>query len=143
MTTAIEHELATLLRGEIAAAETYKQALDKVDDPDAGPLRQVQNEHGDAIKFLYEQLAARGFEPPTSSGAWGFFTRTIESAASLLGDKAALTALRRGEKTGLEMYERALESGQLPESCRQHLTRTLIPAQRRHIDLLSRLMEDS
>src|SRR5437763_16377586 len=43
-------QLNSLLRGEISAAETYRNVLDKVTDgdhpQDAGLLRQIQEEHG-------------------------------------------------------------------------------------------------
>ena len=104
MTTAPERELESLLRGEIAAAETYKQALAKVDAAEAGPLRDIQRQHGEAIKFFYQQLTAHGCEAPTHSGVWGFFARAVEGGASLLGDRAALSALRTGEQQGLEQY---------------------------------------
>ena len=115
----------------------------QVDDPKAAPLREVQNDHGAAIQFLYDQLTARGFEPPTSSGAWGTFARTVEGAAKLLGDKSALRALREGEKKGLEDYERAVASGTLTPQVGNHIEEELIPAQRRHVEVLDGLIESS
>lgn len=141
MTTATERELELLLRGEIAAAETYKQVLDGVDDPEAAPLRAILDDHGTAIRELYEQLAALGVEPPTGSGVWGFFARAVQGTARVLGDKVALAALREGERTGLSQYEAALESELLPPNCRQAIADQRIPAQRRHIDVLTRLID--
>lgn len=140
MTNAPERELESLLRGEIAAAETYKQALAKVDAAEAGPLREIQRQHGEAIKFFYEQLTANGCEAPTHSGIWGFFARTVEGGASLLGDRMALSALRTGEQQGLEQYVKALQTGVLPANCRTYIESGLIPEQRRHIDVLTQLM---
>lgn len=143
MSLTTEQEIETLLRGEIAAAETYKQALDQVDHPEADTLRQVQQQHGQAIRFFYEQLVARGEYPAKTSGVWGFFARAVEGGARLFGDKAALAALREGERQGLDLYERALESGLLPPACRTFIEQGLIPEQRRHIDILSRLIESA
>jgi hypothetical protein len=132
----------SLLRGEIAAAETYKQALDGLDtDPQAESLRTILREHGDAIRFLHESIDTHGGEPVSSSGAWGFFARTMEGAAKVLGDTAALGALRQGERQGLADYEQALEQEVLPAECRVHIQNTLIPQQRRHIDVLTRLID--
>lgn len=136
MTTDIERELESLLRGEISAAETYKQVLENMAGPEAQPLRDIQQEHGEAIRFLKEQLTARGHEAPTSSGTWGVFAKSVEGAAKLFGDKAALTALREGERSGLSQYEKALASGALPADCTTHIGSRLIPAQRRHIAVL-------
>lgn len=129
------------MRGEIAAAETYKQALDKVDDPQATVLREMQGDHGEAIKFLHAELAARGVEPPTSSGAWGVFSRAVEGTAKIFGDRAALAALREGEQRGLEDYEQALHSGLLPADSRHYVQATLIPRQRRHVEQLNRMID--
>lgn len=141
MSFAIEHELEVLLRGEIAAAETYKQVLEDLDGPPADWLRELQLDHGEAIRFLYAELSGRGFEPPTSSGVWGFFARAVEGTAKMVSDKTAFAALREGERRGLEQYEQALASGQLPIDCRTRVEQELIPAQRRHIEVLDRLIE--
>ena len=46
-------QLDSLLRGEIAAAETYEQALEQLDESEADPLRPIQQSHGDAIRFFH------------------------------------------------------------------------------------------
>jgi len=131
------HTLESLLRGEIAAAETYHQALDGIDLPS---LRSIQRDHGDAIRFLTQEIVERGAEPPTSSGAWGVFARATEGAAKLLGDKRALGALRAGEHQGLVDYENAVTNKELGTKCRDHVVETLIPQQRRHVETLDQLI---
>lgn len=134
----IEDLLQSLLRGEIAAAETYAQVLDDDSQPNAALLRELQHDHGRAIKFFSDQLSARGLEVPSTSGAWGQFARLVEGTAKLLGDKTALRALRDGERRGLRDYEQATRSGPLPVDCREHIERELVPTQRRHVEQLDR-----
>lgn len=141
---AVERRLDSLLRGEISAAETYKQVLERIEDAErAARLRAMQEEHGDAIRFLYAQIAARGIEPSSHSGPWGAFARTIEGAAAMLGDAPALKVLREGEERGLASYEEALEEAILPPECRQQVETRFVPRQRRHIDELTRMIDAS
>jgi uncharacterized protein (TIGR02284 family) len=135
-------ELDSLLRGEISAAETYRQALSGIESArEAAPLRSIQQDHGDAIRFLRSEITRNGGEPSSSSGVWGFFARATEGTAKLFGDSAALTALREGERHGLADYEEALREPSLPADCREFIGRTLIPRQRQHIEQLTRMLE--
>lgn len=139
---AVEARLDSILRGEIAAAETYHIALEHVDQPELEQtLREIQEDHGEAIRFLYAQLADRGVEPSNRPGAWGTFARSIEGVASRVSDKTALSALREGEKIGLTDYEAALEESALPIECTQRIEQDLLPKQRKHVDALSRWIE--
>lgn len=143
MTTTIANELESLLRGEIAAAETYQQALDGregEDEEGVATLRQIQREHGEAIRFLYEQLDARRDDPPATSGMWGGVARAIEGTAKLFGNRAAMRALREGEALGLQQYERTLKVPDLPTAVRDKIVTELLPAQRRHIQTLDHLI---
>src|SRR5438067_2326074 len=69
-------QLNSLLRGEISAAETYRNVLDKVADgsgdhaKDAGLLRQIQEEHGRACQSLRDRIRELGGEASDNSGAW-------------------------------------------------------------------------
>lgn len=140
--TALERRLDTLLRGEIAAAESYQILIDKVEDPQTLEiLRSINDEHGEAIGFLYAQLAERGAEPSKHSGPWGVFARAVEGTAAMIGDKTALTALREGESRGLKDYQDALSEGLLPNEARQKVEETFVPQQEKHIEALSRLID--
>lgn len=139
---AVERELDSLLRGEIAAAETYRIAIDRIDNAaSAATLRTIQDDHGDAIRYLYEQVSERGVEPSTHSGPWGSFARAVEGAAAMIGDKTALAALREGELRGLQSYEDALKSGVLPAEVQTHVQEILVPRQHDHVDRLQQLIE--
>jgi hypothetical protein len=139
---AVERELDSLLRGEIAAAETYKIAIDRMGDP-AGEaeLRAIQGDHGEEIRYLYARIVDRGVEPSKHSGPWGSFARLVESAATRIGDKTALRALREGEMRGLSAYQSALRDGALPYDVQMHVEETTVPRLQGHIDVLERMME--
>ena len=129
-----------LLRGEISAIETYETALGKVgDEPElAGTVQTMKDEHTKAAELLRGRVRALGGEPETGSGAWGAFANTVAGTASLLGDTAALKALKEGEEHGLKDYEAQLENFD-PET-RQHVEQTLIPKSKQHIAKLDALM---
>jgi uncharacterized protein (TIGR02284 family) len=125
-------QLNSLLRGEISAAETYKQAIDKVgaDHADSAKvLRGIQDEHGRAAQSIRERIRNLGGEAADSSGAWGVWAKTVQGTMSLFGgDAGALKALKEGEEHGLKDYHEALTDvdGET--------------AQQRHINQLDQLM---
>ena len=137
-------ELNALLRGEISAAETYTMAISKVSqsdqsrDSDVKLLREIQAEHGRAAQSLRARVRDLGGTAVDSSGAWGAWAKTVEAAASLFGDKAALKALKEGEQHGLKQYEESSE--EIDMTTAQLVSSELIPAQRLHIELLDRLI---
>jgi uncharacterized protein (TIGR02284 family) len=135
--------LNSLLRGEMSAIETYRQAIEKlgdVQDPWVEELRAFQRDHRDAADALWHHVEQHGGKPSESSGPWGAFAKAVEGTAKLLGNTAALKALKEGEEHGLKDYEDALEDEHLPADC-QALIRGLIPKQRAHITTIDRLME--
>jgi uncharacterized protein (TIGR02284 family) len=134
--------LNALLEGEISAVETYQQALGKVgDDPEAEKLREIHQDHTDAVAKLRDHVVKHGGEPSEDSGAWGTFAKTIEGAAKLLGDATAVRALKQGEEKGLRDYDDALSDENLPQDCQTLIRDELRPRQRSHIETLDRLIE--
>jgi bacterioferritin (cytochrome b1) len=134
-------QLNSLLRGEISAAETYRMAIDKVAadaTSNAGLLREIQEEHGRAAQGIRDRIREIGGEAVDSSGAWGAWAKTVQSTMNLLGDTSSLKALKEGEEHGLHDYERAVNA--VDATSAQLLQNQLIPAQRRHIDLLDQLI---
>ena len=77
--------------------------------------------------------ALRGLRP------WGTFAKAVEGTAKLLGNTAALKALKEGEEHGLKDYEDAPQDKHLPADC-QTLIRGLMEKQREHIIVLDRLI---
>lgn len=137
------HEtLNGLLRGEIAATETYQQALAKVgDDPRAAELRRIHEEHRTAANTLRQHVHQHDEKPVQGSGGWGVYAKTVEAAAKLFGDGTALRALREGEEFGAKEYEKALADAALPEDCKSLIRARLLPETRAHVPVLERLMK--
>lgn len=141
-TTTTIDTLNSLLRGELAATETYQQALAKVgEEPGAEELRRIHREHRDTANSLRQHIHHHGGRPEQDSGAWGTFAQFTEGVAKIFGDKAALKGLKEGEEHGLKSYEAALKDGDLAPDCATLLRGTFIPQTREHIATLDRLME--
>lgn len=133
--------LNSLLRGEISAVETYRQAEEKfAGEAEAAQLRQLGQEHSSAVSQLRQHVHQKGGDASDTSGAWGTFAQIIEGGAKLFGKTAALKALKEGEEHGVNSYESALEDKALPTDCRALIRDTLLPRCRQHIDQLDRLM---
>ncbi len=133
--------LNRLLRGELAATETYQQALAKLgDDPAAAEVRQIHVDHRTAANELRQHVHQLGGKPDQGSGAWGAFAKAVEGAAKLFGDKSALKALKEGEEHGVKDYEDALADGsRLPAPCREGLA-ALARTGKAHIAVLDRYL---
>lgn len=134
--------LADLLRGELAAIETYEQALEKIDGfPDGTRLREIHAEHVYAANALRGRLGQHTTDIPRSSGAWGTFAKAVEGVAKLFGNATALKALEEGEQHGIKEYERAMEKDWLDPELRSLIVSELLPKCRSHVFTLQRLME--
>jgi uncharacterized protein (TIGR02284 family) len=133
--------LNALLRGELAATETYQQALAKVkDEPEADDLRAVHREHREAANTLRQEVHQLGGQPEHGSGAWGAFAKAVEGTARLFGSSAALKALKEGEERGVKDYEKALQEPDLPAEVQNLIRTRLLPQTRSHVQLLDRLL---
>lgn len=135
--------LNSLLRGEIAAAETYRMAIDKVAGSESGSkevglLREIQEEHGRAAQAVRDRIRELGGEAADSSGAWGVWAKTVQGTMNLFGDASSLKALKEGEEHGLKDYHDATLS--LDATSKQLVQNQLIPQQQRHIDLLDQMI---
>ena len=141
----IVRQLNSLLRGEISAAETYGNALEKVSSSDhadhAAQLRMIQQEHGRACQTIRDRIRELGGEPADSSGAWGTWASVVQGTMSLFGgEKGAIKALKEGEEHGLRDFNSALPS--LDPTTTQLIQNQMIPAQERHISTLDDLLMD-
>src|SRR5947209_17111634 len=133
--------LNSLLRGELAATETYQQAMAKCgNEPGAAELRRIHDEHREMANTLRQHIHHHGGKPDQGSGAWGAFAKAVEGTAKLFGNTAALKALKEGEEHGLKDYEAALNDADLPADCRTLIQSDLLPRVRGHIPVLDRLM---
>jgi len=130
--------LNSFLRGEISAVETYRQALEKVTEPQVRtPLQECLQSHTQRVTLLSEQVRTLGGSPSTSSGVWGAFAKVIEGGAKAFGDKAAVAALEEGEDHGRNDYKRDLDK--LDAATRQVVQTRIVPERQRTHDTMSRL----
>jgi demethoxyubiquinone hydroxylase (CLK1/Coq7/Cat5 family) len=129
-----------LLRGELAAVETYDHAIDTFDGEAVPQLRHIKDEHRIFANTLREQVNVMGGRPDETSGAWGAFAKLIEGTASFVGNKVALKALKGGEESGLRSYEKVLKDPELPPNCQNLIETELLPQTRNHIKVLDRLL---
>ncbi len=117
-----------MLRGERSAVETYEQAIEKHgNNPRLAELKEIQREHRRSVSDLEACLAGMGAESDQTSGAWGIFAKTVQSAANLFGKESAVEALMKGEEMGLNDYLSAIESGELTEEHKTTYEMRLIP----------------
>jgi demethoxyubiquinone hydroxylase (CLK1/Coq7/Cat5 family) len=142
ITTTQKATLDSLLRGEMSAIETYRMAIEKLagsNDPVAAQLQGIQRDHRDAADALWHYLERKGERPSEGSGAWGAFAKAVEGTATLLGNKAALKALKEGEEHGLKEHEEALDDDAISPELGS-LLRTFVIRQQAHVQTLDRLL---
>lgn len=149
MNTAVEtkpHEtcdtesMNALLRGEMAAIETYEQALEKFKGQVASlELIRIRDQHRNSATTLRSQIITHGGKPSESSGVWGTFAQAVTGAAKLLGPETALAALRQGEEHGVNDYQSAFENESIAEECRKIIKMVLLPRCKEHVATLDKL----
>jgi uncharacterized protein (TIGR02284 family) len=128
-------QLNSFLRGELSAAETYRLALEKLEQTEfRGSLVQCSRSHEERARLLTEAILGRGGEPSDSSGAWGSLVRMIERSASAISERAAVSMLEEGEDHGRDDYLRDLDH--LEPSARQLVEFAILPEQRRTHDTI-------
>ncbi len=135
--------LNALLRGEISAAETYRNVLAKTatsDHPENHKLlRDLQADHGRACQKIRERVVELGGTPADSSGVWGVWAQVVQGTLSLFGgDRGGLRALLEGEDHGLKDYQSALN--EVDPTSAQLIQNMLIPGQQGHIEILDNLL---
>jgi hypothetical protein len=128
-------QLNSFLRGELSAAETYRMALDRMEQSQHRPtLVQCSRSHEERARLLTEAILGRGGEPAPSSGAWGSLVRMIERSAVAISESAAIAVLEEGEDHGRDDYLRDLDD--LEPSARQLVEYAILPEQRRTHDTI-------
>lgn len=130
--------LNELLRGELAAVETYNEALTIIGESEARQdLRECQNSHQGRVLRLRAEILERRGDPAESSGAWGLFAILVEKGAKVVGTATAVSALEAGEDHGLKEYQQALPALDMP--ARSVVSADLYPQQVRTHSIVSAL----
>jgi len=128
--------LNNFLNAEISAVETYRQALEKIDDVELrATLDEGLESHETRAAKLRDYVLGLGGVPSEGSGAWGSFARLIEGGAKVLGTRAAIGALEEGEDHGLELYREHL--AEVDTGARNFVERELLSEQERTHAMLS------
>ena len=131
-------KLNGLLRGEISAVESYRQAMDRIVDGQARvQLEECARSHRERVQALRDEISRMGGTPSKDSGPWGAFAKLVEGAAKPFGDKAAIAALEEGEDHGLADYRREIPD--LDTESRRLVENRLLPEQERTHRALSSL----
>ncbi len=130
----------TLLRGELAAIETYSQAIHKFpEDARMGCLNSIRKDHLSSAAALRKLVTDAGGSPSTTSGLWGDFAMVLEAGAALIGESPALAILKRGEQHGVSEYEAAMANPELPDAAKLIIGNELLPPLRAHLLELDRI----
>ena len=124
-------QLNHYLRGEISAVETYRMALDKLEETTTArsELEGCLQSHQGRVTLLQDAIVAAGGTPAEGSGPWGVFAKAVEGGALILGDKIAVAALEEGEDHGLKDYK--VDIGGLDAATRTLVASRLMPEQER------------
>ena len=134
--------LHRLLRGELAAVDSYEQALRDVHDhPSRDLLWSFLEDHRRAVSVLSRHTAEAGEIPAQSAGVWGAFARAVERAASWINDPTTLKALKEGEVHGVDEYRNALSENHLSDALRKIVEEELFPLQSEHVEELDIVIE--
>ena len=128
MTKDVDH-LNSFLRGELAAVETYRMALEKLDGSSGGYTDVVNcmRSHEKRVNLLRNAIIQAGGAPASGAGAWGMFAKAIEGSARIFGNDAAIAALEEGEDHGLADYKRDLKD--LDLAARSLIETEILPEQ--------------
>jgi hypothetical protein len=120
--------LNRFLRGEISAVASYRQALEKIDDPVMrSELDESLRSHESRAALLRDRVLALGGEPAEGAGVWGAFAKLVEGGAKVFGVHAAIAALEQGEDHGRDLYYD--DVSELSPANRAFVERELIPPQ--------------
>ena len=132
----------SLLRGELSAVETYEQAIKKFEgESEVTLLTEMRMSHQQSLQRLHDNVVEMGGAPTTDSGAWGTFANSIQAAAGLFGENAALSSLIQGEQHGIRDYESALENEDVMPECKDFIRTELLPRTKINLTTLEALRD--
>lgn len=136
----ITEALNNLLQDEKAALATYNDALSHfTEGPSRGQIRLIQDLHSRNILALRNLIQKHNGIPRNDITFWDSCRNALQSAASLLGQKAVALALGREEERLQRIYHRALENRDLDDGCRSVIHASLLPQINRALGHLEEL----
>ncbi len=120
--------LNSILQSEASAVETYRPALQKIEDPsNRRALEECQRLHIRHVATLRSRIEHLGGVPASGTGAWGTYAKLAQGTAKWFGDRSAVAALEEGEDHGLKSYRAHL--GELDPASRKIVEVELLPEQ--------------
>ena len=134
-------QLKSLCRGELAAVESYRQALEVTSD-DWVVVQFIRNlaSHQGRAEALRLRIMELGGDPPEGSGPWCTLARAAEEtaeAATSSEDGATLSLLEQGEADGLIDYQSNLDH--LDIESRRMVQDYILPQQRQTHRIVSEI----
>jgi uncharacterized protein (TIGR02284 family) len=139
-TEKVINQLNSFLRGEIAARQSYQQALDKIKNVDVRSyLEECRTEHEERVLMLKGYIERVGGAPSEAGGVWGSFAQLLQAGANIFGEKAAVIALEQGEDVVLGDYRRDLN--ELDEDAVRFVAQEILPSQEKTHARVSALKE--
>lgn len=134
--------LNALLRGEVAAGETYDMVMAKFEGrKETTELQRIRAEHAEAASVLRERVRHFGGDPAEGSGLWGTFTAAITGTAKVLGPATALGTLKQGEEYGIGQYESSLSDPDIDTDDKDLIRYRLLPRCRSHAENLDKMID--
>lgn len=136
-------QLDDLIRGELSALNAYDKVLDSTKDTKIkNQLQDIRDNHEKALSLLSKDVADKPelLKDTESSGPWGTFVKIYTKTSTLLGNEAALKALKQGEQHGIKEYEEALKDKTLSAELKKSIKTQFIPAQKEHIKQINKLL---
>lgn len=128
--------LACLLRCELAAVDTYDEAMRKFEDQHAlADLQKIRGDHALAVEQLRERVTRFGGHDVESPGPWPSF-----ECADRVCHAMAFAALKQGEQHSVNEYELALKNEAVNSECKDLIRSVLLPRDKEHVDRIDRLM---
>jgi bacterioferritin (cytochrome b1) len=118
--------LNSLLRDELAAIDTYEEALHgRSAFSGKTELSQCQRSHELRVDILRDKIVSLGGNPATSTGIQGAWKKFVEGTAVAIGEEMAIRALETGEDKVLHDYRKDL--AKLDPEVRLFLEQTCLP----------------
>lgn len=96
--------LNSLLRGEIAAVETYNEAIKHLANEPIEDLVANRNCHSKRVGLLREAITERGGSSGATSGMWDSFANLVGNGDVRISSQAVIAVLAEEEDRGVTLY---------------------------------------
>jgi uncharacterized protein (TIGR02284 family) len=125
--------LNELIALDLDAVNAYESAITRIEAEDVREtLREYQEDHRRHVRDLSACVKQLGGTPRSKPDTKGFFLQAFTAITSMMGDRAALSAMRSNEEITNKTYDRALDERVWPTSILQIIERNR-EDERRHL----------